>query len=248
MTDHFLSCHAVKLCFHLGSHRLRLSIVLTEMETVKMTWTLWPTTVCKAETRPCESTQSFGKNTLPPSSSLTHLRFESSAVVQHLKVSWHILICLHVTHPIQGTWGSHSKVLSLFSEVTQTWGECTQFQKGEERAGLSGLPKKFKHHTNICWDTVMAAGTYARTRHVFFTSSPSFSASQRLNLCQSFVWSSSADARVASVHIISAQTATKTASLWARKTKGWIFEVFWKQRTPRKKKCHENELYWIKLN
>lgn len=161
MTDHFLSCHAVKLCFHLGSHRLRLSIVLTEMETVKMTWTLWPTTVCKAETRPCESTQSFGKNMLPPSSSLTHLRFESSAVVQHLKVSWHILICLHITHPIQGTWGSHSKVLSLFSEVTQTWGQCTQFQKGEEGAGLGGLPKKFKHHTNICWDTVMAAGTYA---------------------------------------------------------------------------------------
>lgn len=216
------SCH---VSFHLGSHRLRLSIGLTEMKTVKMTWTLRPTTVRKAETSSCESTQSFGKTRCLPRFLWHTCGFESSAVVQHLKVSWHILLCLHATHPNQGTWGSHSRVSSLFSEVTQTRGQCTQGDsRGRLGLGLGlegwlvgGLPKKFKHHTNICRDTVMAAGMHV----FFFTSSPSFSASQQLHLCQSLVWSSSADARVASVHVISAQKAAKTMS----KTNNWIFEV-----------------------
>lgn len=33
VTDRFLSCHAVKLCFHLGSHRFKTNLIaLTEME------------------------------------------------------------------------------------------------------------------------------------------------------------------------------------------------------------------------
>lgn len=164
------SCHftPVKLCFHLGSHCWSLSRVLTEMETVKMT--LCPTTVRKAETSSCESTQGFGwkkKKRCLPRFSLTHLRFDSSVVVQHLKVSWHILFCLHTTHPIQGTWGSHSRVSSLFSEVTQTRGQCTQLQ-GDFRGGrgLVGCQKKFQtSHEHLSRHG--CGSRYVCARHVF---------------------------------------------------------------------------------
>lgn len=162
--------------------------------------------------------------------------FESGAVVQHLKVSWHILLCLHATHPNQGTWGSHSRVSSLFSEVTQTRGQCTQFQGDFRRVG--GLPKKNSNITQTPVETRLWQQVCMRATSFFFTLSPSFSASQQLHLCQSFVWSSSADARVASVHVISVQRATKTV----RKKNNFRKE----KRAPWKNR-HENELYSIKM-
>lgn len=221
------------------------------MKTVKMTWTLWPTTVCKAETRPCDSTQSFGKNMLPPSSSLTHLRFESSAVVQRLKVSWHILICLHATHPIQGTWGSHSKVSSLFSEVTQMWGQCTQLQKGNGGEGGGGCQKKSNItqtsvETRLWQQVCMRAACF-----VFFHFIPFIFCQAAASFVPEFglVLLSGCSCSFCPFCPcnICAKSNKKSKSVSQKNKRLNLWSYLTTENTERKK-CHENELYCIKLN
>lgn len=90
-------------------------------------------------------------------------------------------------HPIQGTWESHSRVSSLCSEVTLTWGQRTPRLCQNLLDKTS--PKIELWQQKVCVQSFL----------------PFMCCWPWLYLCQSLVWSSSADAHVASVQVKSAQ-------------------------------------------